>query len=257
VPSATPTPTGTAEAHLLDLELAEPPPRPLILVHPGLEDPPHDPLHDAESDSLPGSRGEHLLQCAYGSRDRAKKFYNDQVLDHLNDAMIEFVGRMDMAFIASADAAGECDSSFRAGPPGFMRVLDKRHIAYPEYRGNGVLASLGNISENPHLAILLVDFVRDLIGLHVNGLASVVEDAEIRALHPDLPTEFDHGRTPERWVVVEVEEAYIHCRKHIPRMQPVERTRDWGTDDVRRKGGDYFGAKGLPKPWQGVVQTSG
>ncbi|TCO64828.1 pyridoxamine 5'-phosphate oxidase family protein [Actinocrispum wychmicini] len=243
MPSATPTPTGTAEAHLLDLELAEHEPATSVV----------DPLADSESERLPGSRGEHLLQCAYGSRDRAKKFYNDQLLDHLNDAMIEFIGRMDMAFVATADAAGECDSSFRAGPPGFIQVLDDRHVAYPEYRGNGVHASLGNVSENPHLAILLVDFVRDLIGLHVNGLARVVDDAAMRSEFPHLVAD----RNVERWVVVEVEEAYIHCRKHIPRLQPVERTRDWGTDDVKRKAGDYFGAKGTPRPWHGVVQTSG
>ncbi|SMC94931.1 pyridoxamine 5'-phosphate oxidase family protein [Kibdelosporangium aridum] len=256
MPSATPTPTGTAEAHLLDLELAEPPPRSrpnLAVVSTDIA----DPLADHESDHLPGSRGEHLLQCAFGSRDRAKKFYDNQMLDHLNEAMIEFIGRMEMAFIASADAKGECDSSFRAGPPGFLQVLDAKHIAYPEYRGNGVHASLGNISENPHLAILMVDFVRDLIGLHVNGRARVVEDADMRVRHPDIPAEYDRGRTPERWVVVEVEEAYIHCRKHIPHLQPVERTRDWGTDDAKRKGGDYFAAKATPKPWQQVVHTSG
>jgi hypothetical protein len=163
---------------------------------------------------------------------------------------------MDMAFIASADAKGECDSSFRAGPPGFIQVLDERHLAYPEYRGNGVLARLGNISENPHLAILMVDFVQDLIGLHVNGVARVVDDTEMRAGHPWIPAEFEHGRTPERWVVIEVEEAYIHCRKHIPHLRPVDRTRDWGTDDTRRKGGDYFDAKGTPRPWHQVVQTS-
>jgi uncharacterized protein len=256
VPPATPPPTGTAEARLLDdLELADQPPRPR--PRPVVTAVPSDPLADHDADRLPGSRGEHLLQCAYGSRDRAKKFYDTQVLDHLNDAMAEFVGRMDMAFIASADANGECDSSFRAGPPGFIQVLDRRHLAYPEYRGNGVLASVGNISENPHLAILLVDFVRDLIGLHVNGRASVVDDAQMRAAHPRIPAEFDRGRTPERWVVVEVEEAYIHCRKHIPHLQPVDRSRDWGTDDVRRKGGDYFDAKGTPRPWHQVVQTSG
>jgi predicted pyridoxine 5'-phosphate oxidase superfamily flavin-nucleotide-binding protein len=243
VPYATPNPTGTAEAHLLDLELAEP--RPPLPVS--------DPLDDADADGLPGSRGEHLLQCAYGSRDRARKFYDDQLLDHLNEAMVEFVGRMDMAFVATADAAGECDASFRAGPPGFIRVLDNRHVTYPEYRGNGVHASLGNVSENAHMAILLVDFFRDLIGLHINGRASVVEDTAMRAAFPDLPT----AHHLERWVVVEVEEAYIHCRKHIPHLQPVERTRDWGTDDVKRKGGDYFSAKGTPRPWHDVVQTSG
>ncbi len=44
-----------------------------------------------------------------------------------------------------------------------------------------------------------------------------------------------------------VEEAYIHCSKHIPRLAPVPRSRAWGTDDVKRKGGDFFGAKATPR----------
>jgi predicted pyridoxine 5'-phosphate oxidase superfamily flavin-nucleotide-binding protein len=191
----------------------------------------------------PGSAGEHLLQCAYGTAERAQRFYRDQVLDHLNAAMIEFVGRMELAFISTADAGGECDASLRAGPPGFLHVLDDRRVAYPEYRGNGVLASLGNISENPHIGLLLVDFVEDLIGLHVNGRARIVEDGDLRAESPELPADVERGRTPERWVVVHVDEAYVHCRKHIPRMQVVPRTRDWGTDDAPRKGGDFFGVR--------------
>ncbi|MBO0874009.1 MAG: pyridoxamine 5'-phosphate oxidase family protein [Pseudonocardia sp.] len=163
--------------------------------------------------------------------------------DRLLPAMIEFVARMEMAFVATSDSGGDCDSSLRSGPPGFIQVLDERHLAYPEYRGNGVHASLGNISENPHVGLLMVDFERDLIGLHVNGRARVVADAELRAIHPALPSESAPGRRPERWVVVEVQEAYIHCRKHIPRMQRVHERRDWGTDDPARKGGDYFGAK--------------
>ncbi|WP_242613473.1 pyridoxamine 5'-phosphate oxidase family protein [Herbihabitans rhizosphaerae] len=255
--SQTPTPTGTASPDLLLLELADAPPAPPPPVRAPAQGrrepvgPPRDlidPLAD-DATPLPGSRGEHLLQCAYGTRDRARKFYDDQVLDRLNETMVEFVGRMEMAFVSTADAAGECDASLRAGPAGFLQVLDERHIAYPEYRGNGVLASLGNISENPHVGILMLDFVRDLIGLHVNGRARIVEDADLRVDHPGLPADGARGRTPERWVVVEVEEAYIHCRKHIPRMQPVPRSRDWGTDDVKRKGGDYFEAKGTPRPW--------
>lgn len=181
----------------------------------------------------PGSRGEHFLQCALETQDRATRFYDDQVLDHLNPAMAEFVGRMEMAFISTADADGECDSTLRAGPAGFIQVIDSRTVAYPEYRGNGVMASLGNIMENPHVGMLMVDFTHDLIGLHVNGRARIAPREEV-------PTE---DKKVERWVVVEVQEAYIHCRKHIPRMIPVDRVRDWGTDDVKRKGGDYFGVK--------------
>ncbi|MGW5308398.1 pyridoxamine 5'-phosphate oxidase family protein [Nocardia thailandica] len=189
-----------------------------------------------------GSDGEHELQERFRTTDRAERFYDDQVLDYLNPTMIEFMARMDMAFIATADAHGECDSSFRAGPPGFLHVIDERTIAYPEYRGNGVMASLGNILENPHVGILMIDFVRDLIGLHVNGSARMVDDAELRTTVEDLP-EPQRGRAAQVWVVVDVEEAYIHCRKHIPQMVPVGAERQWGTDSVRAKGGDYFGSK--------------
>ncbi|WP_009760369.1 pyridoxamine 5'-phosphate oxidase family protein [Rhodococcus sp. JVH1] len=190
-----------------------------------------------------GSVGERQLQQRHGTADRAARFYADQVLDHLNLAMIEFVGRQEMTFVATADASGECDNSLRAGAPGFIHVIDSTTLAYPEYRGNGVMASLGNILENPHVGLILVDFVHDLIGLHVNGAARLVEDADLRSEVVGLPVGGSNGRTPECWVVVDVDEAYIHCRKHIPRMARVPHHRDWGTDDVKRKAGDYFDAK--------------
>ncbi|MFC4376672.1 pyridoxamine 5'-phosphate oxidase family protein [Nocardia halotolerans] len=190
-----------------------------------------------------GSDGEHELQHTLGTVDRAERFYDDQVIDYLNPTMMEFVARMDMAFISTADAHGECDASFRAGTPGFLHVIDDRTIAYPEYRGNGVMASLGNITENPHVGILMIDFVRDLIGLHINGSARMVADSELRDTVTDLPPA-ERGKLSQVWVVVDVEEAYIHCRKHIPQMVPIARdSREWGTDNVRAKGGDYFGVK--------------
>ncbi|OZM71402.1 pyridoxamine 5-phosphate oxidase [Amycolatopsis antarctica] len=208
-----------------------------------------------DCDQAPGSSGERMLQCAYGTRDRASRFYRDQMANRLNEQMIEFIGRMEMAFIATSDADGEADCSFRAGPPGFIQVLGDQRIAYPEYRGNGVLASLGNIKENPHIGMLMVDFVRDLIGLHVNGRAAVVDDVVLHRYHPWLPREFERGRTPERWVVVDVVEAYIHCRKHIPRMQPVGRDRAWGTDDGRSKGGDFFGVRAQRRAEAAAAET--
>ena len=84
----------------------------------------------------------------------------------------------------------------------------------------------------------------------------VVEDGDLRQIYPALPSEFDRGRIPERWVVVQVEEAYMHCRKHIPRMVPVLRQRNWGTDDTKRRGGDFFGAKGQSRPWHEVTASS-
>jgi predicted pyridoxine 5'-phosphate oxidase superfamily flavin-nucleotide-binding protein len=231
----------------------QPPP---AICHPD-DDGPEDPSDPRASEQLPGSRGEHLLQSAFGTDRRAQRFYRDQLLDHLNPAMIEFVARMEMIFVATSDAEGECDASLRSGPAGFVQVLDERQLAYPEHRGNGVMASLGNISENPHVGILMVDFVSDLIGLHVNGRARIVDDADLRADHPQLPADRERVRVPERWVVVAVEEAYIHCRKHIPRLAPVTRTRTWGTDDQLPKGGDFFGARATASPWsQPAISSS-
>ncbi len=184
------------------------------------------------------------MQRAMGSEDRAQRFYDDRVLDHLNDRMREFVARQEMFFLATADRHGECDNTFRAGPPGFLHVLAPDALAFPEYRGNGVHASLGNISENPHAGLLLMDFQHSRIGLHINGRARIVTDAELRAQHPDLPADPLPGRRAEVWVRVDVEEAYVHCAKHIPHLVKVDRrtAREWGTDDVKRKGGDFFGA---------------
>jgi predicted pyridoxine 5'-phosphate oxidase superfamily flavin-nucleotide-binding protein len=192
---------------------------------------------------LPGSAGEHQLQQRYGTAERAERFYREQALDHLNERMREFVCRQEMMFVATADGDGECDCTFRAGPAGFVRVLDPRRIAWPEYRGNGVLASLGNLAENPFVGLLFVDFFHAVMGLHVNGHATIVEDAAIRAAHPCLPVDPVPGRRPERWVSLRVDEAYVHCAKHIPRLLKLPRDRAWGTDDVRRKGGDFFGTR--------------
>ena len=198
-----------------------------------------------ESTELPGSQGEHELQRRNDTEKRACSFYEKQMLNHLNTSMREFIDRQEMVFIGTADSKGECDCSLRAGVPGFVRALDEKTLLYPEYRGNGVMASLGNISENPHVRMFFADFFGSTIGLHVNGNARIVESSELPN-HFDLSEEVRQdlsgkgGRKPERWVVVEVEEAYIHCSKHIPLLKKLDKTIRWGTDDETHKGGDYF-----------------
>jgi uncharacterized protein len=195
---------------------------------------------DRHPETEPGSWGEHELQRRYRTQERARRFYGQQVLDRLNERMMRFIGRQEMVWIATADAHGECDCSFRAGPPGFVRALDSRTVRYPEYRGNGVMASLGNIAENPHVGMVFLDFDQERIGLHVNGVARIVEAAGDGGLA---------APRVERWVEVQVLEAYIHCRKHLPHLVKANREgRAWGTDDARAKGGDYFGAACEARP---------
>lgn len=188
----------------------------------------------------PGSRGEHLLQRLFNTGDRAEAFYEKQVLDRLNPRMREFIARQEMAFVATSDARGECDCTFRAGPPGFIRTLDDRTLTYPEFRGNGVLASLGNIAENPHIGILMVDFFDDMVGLHVNGKAEILPTTVMARRYGLTDPETAPGRRAERWVAVTVEEAYIHCSKHIPLLVKDDRRRGVSEGRVRPAGSDYF-----------------
>jgi predicted pyridoxine 5'-phosphate oxidase superfamily flavin-nucleotide-binding protein len=195
-----------------------------------------------------GSAGEQALQERLGSRRRALAFYANQVLDHLNPTMRAFIARQELCFIATADAGGRCDCSLRAGPAGFVQVADARHLWYPEYRGNGVMASLANLTENPHIGLIFIDFFATAVGLHVNGRAAIVEiDApELTALAWPAEPQPSAGRQPrpERWVRVEVEEVYIHCSKHVPLLQKLDKQIWWDTDSAAFKGGDYFRTKG-------------
>ena len=220
-----------------------------------------NPPRPAADHPLPGSDGEHRLQRELGTERRAHAFYEHQVLDHLSERMRSFIAGQEMMFVSTADAAGNCDCSIRAGLPGFVCVAGERTLAYPEYRGNGVMASLGNLSENAHVGLLFIDFFASTVGCHVNGTARIVENNELLAADTPFPeplrraahdacTPTAGGRTPERWVVVHVEEAYIHCSKHIPLLAKRDKAIPWGTDDLVAKGGDFFGAKNLPRPWR-------
>ena len=189
-----------------------------------------------------GTRGEREMQALLDSQVRAGRFYEHQMDDRLSDSMIEFIRRQEMMFVATADADGNCDCSPRFGKAGFVLVLDDNTLAYPEYRGNGVFASLGNIRENPHVGLVFVDFFDTTVGLHVNGAANSYPSTEIPStLASYLDSESFLVDSPiECWVVITVEEAYIHCSKHVPLLVKEGKQIQWGTDDPVAKSNDFF-----------------
>ncbi|MFE2379125.1 pyridoxamine 5'-phosphate oxidase family protein [Streptomyces sp. NPDC059398] len=191
-----------------------------------------------------GSAGERLLQEALGTGERASGFYERQMRPCLTPAMMDFIARQYMVFLSTADAHGECDASFRSGPPGFVVALDDHTLTYPEYRGNGVVASAGNITENPHLGMLFIDFTEHHIGLHVNGRAQVLSAHDHYALYPHLPRDTAPGRQPQMWIHLSVDEAYVHCSKHIPHLEPAPRQRT--SPAQRPKDSEYFTGERRP-----------
>jgi predicted pyridoxine 5'-phosphate oxidase superfamily flavin-nucleotide-binding protein len=188
--------------------------------------------------------GEQLLQEKYNTEKRAKAFYNNQMLSYLNETMKEFIEAQEMMFISTSDRSGKCDSSFRAGEAGFVRVINKNVVMYPEYRGNGVMASMGNIMENPHIGLMFIDFYHSRYGLHVNGKAYICENKELDTLQLPKKMKEDillrEGEKAERWVVIEVEEAFIHCSKHVPKLQKID---NLSSGLKNMKGGDFFKVK--------------
>ena len=194
-----------------------------------------------------GSKGERELQKMHNTIKSASSFYNSQDLDYLNTEMQKFISEQEMVFLSTADAKGECDASFRAGPKSFIKVLDNHTLIFPEFKGNGVMASLGNIYENPQIGLMFIDFFSSSIGLHVNGKAEIITEKEAsKFVNPidKAKAEKDGQHKTKLWIKIKVEEAYIHCSKHIPKLKKQDKIIHWGTDDEKLKGGDFFKTKG-------------
>ena len=122
-----------------------------------------------------------------------------------------FIERASLFFLATADAQGAPDCSYKGGMPGFVRVLDETHLAFPDYDGNGMFRSLGNILENPQVGLLFIDFERQS-RLRVNGTASLSDD------DPLLKT-FSGAQLIVR---VHAERIFPNCPRYIPKMQLLE-----------------------------------
>ena len=86
-----------------------------------------------------------------------------------------FIEASHMFFLATADASGQPDCSYKGGLPGFVRVTGPSELSFPSYDGNGMFRSLGNVLANPRVGMLFLDFEQPR-RLRVNGHASLVDD---------------------------------------------------------------------------------
>jgi uncharacterized protein len=88
------------------------------------------------------------------------------------------------AFFFIATSYGEyTDCSMRSGMPGFVRIVAPGTIEFPEYDGNSMYRTLGNISRNPNVGLLFVKFDGHTARLRINGCATILDDADALARH--------------------------------------------------------------------------
>jgi len=121
------------------------------------------------------------------------------------------------AMVESDDAdAGLRSNVARLVAIGFVRVLDEQTIAFPNYDGNGMYLSMGNLLDNPHVGMLFIDFLSERPSrLRLNGIASIDERDELIDQYPRA----------QFIVRVRATEVFPNCPRYIHRMELVERSR--------------------------------
>jgi predicted pyridoxine 5'-phosphate oxidase superfamily flavin-nucleotide-binding protein len=156
------------------------------------------------------------LQRRFDTERLADRLEQRIVTDVITDTAREFIQRMDMFFLATVDSDGRPQCSYKGGDPGFVRVLDERTLAFPNYDGNGMFLSMGNVLETARVGMLFIDFVAERPSrLRLSGIASIDLEDELLGTYPDA-----------QFVVrVRPEEVFPNCPRYIHRMALVERSR--------------------------------
>jgi predicted pyridoxine 5'-phosphate oxidase superfamily flavin-nucleotide-binding protein len=161
-----------------------------------------------------------------GSRRLQDAFDTRRLADRLDERFVQrgyidagdraFIERMDMFFLATADADGRPQCSYKGGDPGFVRVLDEHTVAFRNYDGNGMYVSMGNALVNPHVGMLFVDFVSARPSrLRLNGMASIDERDELMEAYPDA----------QFIVRVRATQVFPNCPRYIHQMRLVAPSR--------------------------------
>lgn len=122
-----------------------------------------------------------------------------------------FIATRPMLFVATADAHGNPDCSYKGGMPGFVRVVDDHTLVFPDYDGNGMYRSWGNVLINPGVGLLFLDFESPK-RIRVNGTAQVTADDPLLADFPGAVF----------MVRVTATRIFPNCPRYIHKMQLVE-----------------------------------
>lgn len=157
--------------------------------------------------------GSRRLQDQFDTRRLADRLEERIIGDTIGEHDKRFIESRDMFFLATADERGFPNCSYKGGDPGFVRVVDEHTVAFPNYDGNGMYLSMGNVLVNPNVGMLFIDFERGR-RMRLNGVASIDERDPLMAEYPEA-----------QFVVrVRAEEVFPNCPRYIHRYQLVERS---------------------------------
>ena len=152
--------------------------------------------------------GSRQLQDMFDSRRIADRLEQVTVHDVFTDDDRGVIESAPMFFLATADEQGQPDCSYKGGLPGFVRMVDEHTLAFPNYNGNGMYRSMGNIVKNPQVGMLFIDFEQG-DRMRVNGKAT---------LHYNDPLlkDFEGAQFIVR---VKAKHIFPNCPRYIHRME--------------------------------------
>lgn len=153
--------------------------------------------------------GNRQLQDEFGSRGLADRLEQRLTRTAFTDDDRQFIESAIYFFLATADAGGRPDCSFKGGAPGFVSVTASSELAFPDYDGNGMFKSLGNIGSNPHVGLLFIAMHGKPRRLRVNGTARVERD-------DPLMREIAGAQLIVR---VNAEAIFPNCPRNIPDLE--------------------------------------
>lgn len=147
-----------------------------------------------------------------------------KVVSELDGICRDFIERSPFVIVASSDSAGRVAVSPKGDPPGFVKVLDDKTLAIPERPGNRRADTFRNVLENPKIGLIFLVPGKGET-LRVSGTARIVRDAWLRESMAEA------GRVPDLALVVEVEEAFVHCTKSAVRSK-IWKPETWNPDGL-------------------------
>jgi len=157
-------------------------------------------------------QGQRELQDRFDSRALADRLDEKLRRERFNDGDKAFVEESQFFFLATADAEGRPDCSFKGGLPGFARIVAPDLLIFPDYDGNGMFRSLGNIRVNPHVGLLFMRIGEKPGRLRINGTAEIAfEDDRLEALAGG-----------QMLVKVTPTDVFPNCPRYIPRLELIE-----------------------------------
>lgn len=169
---------------------------------------------DSGEKSGPFHAGERGLQDRFDSRRLADRVSQVTYHDRFSESDRAYLAQRDMFFLATSDAEGNLDCSYKGGEPGFVRVIDDETLAFPLYDGNGMFNSSGNIAVHGKVGLLFIDWDKGW-RMRINGRASIDYDDPLLAEYPEA----------QLVVRVNPDTIYPNCPRYIHRMEMVERSK--------------------------------